>query len=133
MDCEQSHAPGEECMFQLKPFIWATSGFAVSLFAQPQAAEPPHVMTVCELLRQPSKYNGKAVMVRGVYFPTEHGLYLDGECDGVLVTKGHVWPSLILISPSREATAQRGLNYEHYTRTEYEIAAETWRAMNSKG
>ena len=101
--------------------------------AYAQQGPPEGTISICDLLRRPSRYNGKTIAVRGTYFVGGHGTYLKGEgCDGVLVTKGHPWPSVIWLSLSREETERRGLDYEHKLRAEADMSAAVFRARAAR-
>jgi len=68
-------------------------------------------MTVCELLRAPSKFNGKRIAVRGLTTSYEHGQYLAGEeCETLPLTAGRDWPALIWIVRGDKQFRQRGVD-----------------------
>jgi hypothetical protein len=120
-------------MFQMRSvrFVAFACFPILAIYAQP-IARP--TLTVCELLRKPSQYNGKTISVRGVYFWGGHGLYLKGEdCDGVLVTKEQKWPALIWIEGSREQAELRGLNFEHSLQADAEITKAKFRMQREHG
>lgn len=82
---------------------------AIAAVAGAQKTEAPETINVCDLLRNPVKYNGKVVDIRGVYFPGGHGLYLQGDnCEGVLVTKGYKWSSLVYLPLSAATYSRNG-------------------------
>lgn len=89
-----------------------------------QDATLPKSMTVCDLLRDPAKYNGKVIAVRGTYLIGGHGLYLHGEgCDGVLTTKGHPWPPIIWLSLSQQEMEQHGQSFDRALKAEDQVSA----------
>ena len=80
-------------------------------------------VSVCDLLKSPSSFNGKIMAVRGIYTVGGHGLMLKGDgCLAPLVTKGREWPSLIHISLSTEEYLRRGLTMEGYNVAEVQIS-----------
>jgi hypothetical protein len=82
-----------------------------------QRTDVPGAISVCDLLRDPSKYNRKTVSITGIYFPGGHGLYLKGDnCEGVLVTKEFKWPSLVWLPVGDQDFRDRGLNSERLRR-----------------
>ena len=90
---------------------------AASLLPLPPAAsQPPSTpstppITVCELLKNWSRYNGKQVTVTGVYRPWEHGLFLEGEgCEGILGNAAFKWMSVIDVVLSHDKYEKRGLD-----------------------
>ena len=68
---------------------------------QPPAPKrsPGNPLTVCELLKEPLKWDGQVVTVRDHGQGTDEGAWLVGkECPGIFVTNGHVvWPSMIAL------------------------------------
>jgi hypothetical protein len=88
--------------------------------AQDVKARPK--LTVCELLKQPSKFNRRVIELRGIYFTGGHGMFVAGDaCDEVLITKGKRWQSLIWLELSREETERRGMSFERVTKAQMEI------------
>lgn len=68
---------------------------AASSLSPPNAGEPG-ILTVCEILSAPLRYNGRMVTVRGTTNATDEGWWLSGdECPGILVTDGFTWPAAI--------------------------------------
>jgi len=68
---------------------------------QPSAPKgsPVNPLTVCELLKEPLKWDGQIVTVRDHGRGSEEGAALIGvECPGIFVTDGHVWSSAIFLS-----------------------------------
>src|ERR1700732_2065447 len=114
-------------------FLFVVGGIlAASIYAQKDPLEG--AISVCDLIRKPARYNGKIIAIRGTYFVGGHGTYLKGEgCDGILVTKGHPWPSLICLSLTREETNLRGLNYEHQVKADADMSAAVFRARAARG
>jgi len=65
---------------------------------KPQEAAPSRVLTVCEVLSAPLKYNGRMVTIRARIEGTSEGTWLIGDdCPGVFVTEEHVWSSSIFL------------------------------------
>ena len=99
-----------------------------------QDLKPIARLSVCELLKQPSKFNGRVIELRGIYFVGGHGLYLAGAgCEAALVTKDKRWEPMIWVENSREKTESRGLNFERVKKTELEIATAKFREMSRRG
>jgi len=107
---------------------------AYMLAVRAQEAVPIRTMAICDLLRNPSQYNGKVIALTGLYSPGGHGLYLRGEgCDGVLVTKGYQWPSLVWIVSSEEEMRRRGRAIAPYMQALFQVAAISRRELLRKG
>jgi len=54
------------------------------------------ILTVCEILSNPLEYDGQLIRIRDATRGTsEGGWFVGDDCPDVLVTEGHVWPSLI--------------------------------------
>lgn len=98
-------------MFHLRAALFVLFVFCVSARAQP--ADPDKVMTVCEILREPSRYNGKKVAIRGEYLIWGHGVYLRGEeCSSVELPKGREWAAVVDILLWQDEIQRRGFNPE---------------------
>jgi len=109
-------------------------GLAFSPGLRAQADEPPKAMTVCELLREPSKFNGKKIAIRGLYVPYEHGLYLRGEgCEMMPITKGRDWPAVISVVLSDEQMRRRGIDPGRFAAAESAITMAKLRATGARG
>jgi hypothetical protein len=94
----------------------------ISLDVGAQEAPPLKVVPICDVLRNPSLFNGKVIAVRGEQIVGGHGLYLGGEnCSDVLTTKGYRWPSLIWIVNSEEEMERRGYTLSQYMQALREI------------
>jgi hypothetical protein len=75
-------------------------GITAALFAQGRKKETSNlpILSVCEILSNPLKYDGQLLRIRDVIRGTDEGAWFAGEqCPGVFVTEGHVWPSLIFL------------------------------------
>jgi hypothetical protein len=84
--------------------------------------EPLKTLHVCEILRDPSAFNGKIIAVRGVYLAGGHGLYLsEQDCKAPLVTKTYRWPSVIWVPLSEKEFQTRGLSFQRALKAEVEI------------
>src|SRR5262249_43556234 len=55
----------------------------------------PETISVCDVLRDPFRYNGKLVAVRGYLLDTIEGEWLAEDCPERLVTFGYKWPNQI--------------------------------------
>jgi len=83
--------------------IWLLAALAGAgfLLAQTEDHSPAasHVVTVCEALSAPLKYNGHVVTIRGRVDSTDEGTWLVGDgCPGIFVTAGYAWPSVISVA-----------------------------------
>ena len=56
------------------------------------------VVTVCEVLRDPDRYDHRIAIVVGALSSTEEGAWLDEDCGPVLVADGRTWPDVIDIT-----------------------------------
>ena len=64
-----------------------------------QAISNSGALSVCDVLREPLRFNGQIIIVKGVLVETDEGSWLTGpECPGVFHTNQHVWPSFISLS-----------------------------------
>src|SRR5215469_9630827 len=107
---------------------------ACALTVRAQEVVQVRTMAICDLLRNPSQYNGKVIALTGLYSPGGHGLYLRGEgCDGVLVTKGYQWPSLVWIVSSEEEMRRRGRAIAPYMQALFQVATTSRRELLRKG
>jgi hypothetical protein len=98
----------------LRPTIWLGCVFGCALTVGAQDLGRVLLTTsVCDLLREPAKFNGDTIAIRGIYFPTDHGLYLAGDgCDEVRSAGGKDWPALISIVMGSEDIRSRGRDPE---------------------
>jgi len=68
---------------------------APGLYAQRPASSDIPVLTVCEILRDVTRYDGVAVVVVGRSIGTMEGSWLDEECAPQIVINGRSWrPSI---------------------------------------
>jgi hypothetical protein len=110
------------------------SGLALVCARVATGQQTPKTVTVCELLQDPTKYNGKTIALRGEYSVGGHGLYLRGpDCDGLLITRGYRWPSSIWISLTREEYQQRSMRFEHLLDVQVEVGAVRERERQRRG
>jgi hypothetical protein len=72
---------------------------AFSLLAAPQTPESAAI-SVCTVLADRLRLNGKIISVRGYEESTDDGSWLKGDCKTHVTTDGHVWPDLIWLSVS---------------------------------
>ena len=99
-----------------------------------QVEVPVKTVTVCEVLRTPTTFNGQIISVRGVYSPWEHGLYLRGEdCEGILVTHGFKWPSVISIVNQQRELESRGRSIDGLLRANEELSTTIKRELQRNG
>jgi hypothetical protein len=61
-------------------------------------AEDLPIRSICDVLHDPSKLNGKLIAVRGYEFSTDEGVFLKGNCKDSLETQGVTWPNLISLA-----------------------------------
>jgi hypothetical protein len=53
------------------------------------------VVTVCEALKDLSRYNGKSIVVAGRLANTNEGVWLGEDCERRIVTDGYSWDNII--------------------------------------
>jgi len=107
----------------MKSLILLSAAFACEYVAYAQEPVPNTTISICDLLRDPSMYNGEVISLRGVYFPGGHGLYLKGEgCDGTLNTRGYRWPSLVWIVNNEQEMQRHGRSMERYLQALVQVA-----------
>ena len=68
---------------------------ASSATQRADATTPIPVLTVCEVLSDLSRYDGKLVIVVGRSVRTSEGSWLDEECSAKLSINGRDWPNAI--------------------------------------
>jgi hypothetical protein len=111
----------------MRLILLTISLLALGAIARAQKPGVTDTVSVCDLLRQPAKYNCKIVSASGIYFPGGHGLYLKGDnCEEILITKGFKWPSLIWLPLGDRGFQDRGLSVERLRKA----LDETGRLMN---
>lgn len=88
---------------------WNTFAVCVAMWlpCQAMAGDHPKVLTVCEILADPGRYNGTAVAVVGRLAPVisliDSSEFLSQDrCDQPIVTQERPWPNQILIWSSLE-------------------------------
>jgi hypothetical protein len=86
-------------------------------------AKGQDVVTVCDLLKAPEKYNGRVIGIRGTYVTTEHGTYLKGEKCGMPEVQGFIWPSVVSIVGREDLFRARGRSVDSLVRVINEISA----------
>jgi hypothetical protein len=90
----------------------------------------PKTISVCDLMRDPSAFNGIKIAIRGVYDSFGHGLYLSGEgCEMVHTAKGNVWPAVINIVLGAGDFRSRGLDVETFQTAEMQLSRARVRAL----
>lgn len=104
------------------------------LVANAQEVVAPKTISVCEVLQNPTKFNHAIIAVRGIYTAWEHGLALSGEgCDGILVSQGFKWPSMISIVRWQKEIESRGRSIAASQKVDEELGAAIRRAVQAKG
>jgi len=91
----------------------------------------PPVVTVCEVLSVPQKYDGRPITISGRVKGTGEGAWLySAECPGAYSTKDYVWPSVIALAmptlrtPPASNQCQFHIGLE--VATQYESEIETF-------
>jgi hypothetical protein len=74
--------------------ILSAACFAAIVLAQPADREIP-VVTVCDVLSDLARYNGKTIILVGLQWGTDEGAWIDAKCERKLVTNGFTWPDSI--------------------------------------
>jgi hypothetical protein len=73
-----------------------------------KAEDNPPTLTVCDILSQPLRYDGKLVRIRSWLKATDEGTWFTSdECPGILTTGKHIWPSIIWFSTPSMPTPNR--------------------------
>ena len=121
--------------FSKRWLVWLGAVLPAGLPMLGQQIQEPKEITVCELLRDSARYNGKTISVRGEYFVGDNGLYLRGlNCGRGLITKGYTWPALIWLSDSAAEFARRGLDAKQFVNSVIQIGkARSGRAGSGVG
>jgi len=102
-------------VFFMRLLLLVASLINVSFIAAAQ--EPTPAISVCQLLREPGKYNTTTITLRGIYFVGGHGPYLQGDnCEGLVVAGGVRWPSLIWLGVDGRDFDQLGLSHSSFER-----------------
>lgn len=87
-------------------------------------AQPPPMVTVCQALANPQKYNGRVIALRGIYESDVDAGGLAGVgCDPTLVTAGYTWPSLIWLTGPTSRGALHKADFPPPDRAEYDRLA----------
>jgi hypothetical protein len=86
-------------MFQLTKAIVVICFLMARSFAQGKGATDQRALSVCDILADPIKYNGRLVAIRGVSEGTDEGWWIGAgkPCNAPLVTGGYTWPSIIWV------------------------------------
>jgi hypothetical protein len=114
--------------------LLVTAIWIISSMANAQEITFPKTMSVCDVLQALTKYNGKAIAVRGTYSPWEHGLNLRGEeCEGTLVSQGFKWPSIISIALGQKEVESHGRDVRNVVKTTDELSAAIKRELQRRG
>lgn len=72
------------------------------------------LVAVCDVLRDPLRYDGELIQIRGEVVGTEEGSWLKGfDCPGVLKTDGYVWDSLISLDLPGNPLQIHQVDFEH--------------------
>ena len=89
------------------------------------------VISVCEILSDPLRFDGKVVHIRARTRGTDEGSwFIDENCDGVFATDGYVWPSEIAMAPAPSLIAPRSQTYLH--RVEFSFDFESSQRLTQK-
>jgi hypothetical protein len=81
-------------MLRVAPILFGSAG---SLGGQ-AGGEPP-LLTVCDVLASPARYQRSSIMVVGRIRSTDEGTWLgEDKCDSPLITDGYQWPSMLWLS-----------------------------------
>ena len=65
---------------------------ALQAAAQSEPPQSPPALSLCEVIaNDPTKLNGKVIKTSGLFGSTDEGMWLIGECQTHLVTKGLTW------------------------------------------
>jgi hypothetical protein len=79
--------------------VGASGLFSATAQVETVEAAPSGILTVCEVLSAPLKYDGHIVTIRGRLDGTNEDNWLIGDdCPGVFVTGDHVWPSVVSLA-----------------------------------
>jgi hypothetical protein len=79
----------------------------VTLGAQTRGAS----LSVCDVLGDLQKYNGKMVHVRGVLHATGESMFLEARCPVRLVTQGYKWPDAIGLMEPDDSSLKRKVDF----------------------
>jgi len=81
-------------------FLLATAGASPLRMTQVKGRDGAiPVLTVCEVLSAPQRYNGRTVRVRGMLSGTDEGAWFySNSCEGAFTTADHIWPSVISLA-----------------------------------
>jgi hypothetical protein len=107
---------------QLRQVLIAFS-FASIGFAQPTDHEIP-VVTVCDVLSDLARYNGKSIVLVGLQWGTDEGVWVDAKCDRKLVTNRFTWPDSIAFANYLEEGANPPRLPDQFTWNNKLIAAK---------
>ncbi len=78
--------------------IAASACFLARLSAAGQEAPGSPPLSVCEVLSDPLKYDGRIITIRDTGGATDEGAWLSSSaCPGVFTTGGYRWPSMIAL------------------------------------
>ena len=109
----------------------AAAGMMQSVIAQ---QSPPETISACDLLRNPVKFDGRVVAVRGLYVAEAHGAYLRAEnCDGILPNDKFKWPPVIFVSLSQKEMESKDKDVRSYVRATEQMAAAIRSQIQLKG
>lgn len=98
--------------------------------ADAQTREAPRVssvLTVCQVLADPLTYDGHTITLRGPVQGTDEGTWLVGDyCPGVIVTEGHVWPTVVaLVAPPLPPSLHlHSVDFDYDRESERKMAAK---------
>jgi hypothetical protein len=87
-------------MFQVAKLV-AVAGLLLAVIrAQDKSRDAPRgALSVCDILSDPAKYNGRLVTIRAISEGTDEGWWIGAgkACTAPLITNGYSWPSIIWV------------------------------------
>lgn len=105
--------------------FWLFGAACLSLSAQPaMAPSGPSVpsVSVCQVLAEPLKFDGRLIELTGVQEGTDEGAWLAGpECPGVLKTLGYVWPSIIYLQMPDSPLCLHAVDFKYDFRSQKRV------------
>jgi hypothetical protein len=84
-----------------RAFLVGCMLFSMTLVAEAEFQDTHH-LTVCEVLREGSRLNGKRIAVRGRVTASRHGFHMDApDCSGIEVILGRKWERAVVLGVER--------------------------------
>ena len=78
--------------------------FALLTIGRAQTSSAVPVLTVCEVLNDLSKFDGRTIVVVGRFSHTDEGSWVDEDCPGGVTIDGRSWPTGISTSYTASQT-----------------------------